>query len=171
MAENKKCECGCGGAAPLALTTNRKWGHVKGKPVHFIKGHHNRGKEASQTIEELAWLAGLLEGEGSFFLRKLYRRPKNSPAWTQLIPHIQVGMTDHDVVKRVADLMGVGVTLRSEPSRRGKAIFATALSGWRADRLMRRLLPMMGKRRSGQIKTALEGQSLPRESRMRAREP
>lgn len=36
------CECGCGGHAPLATTTYRRIGHVKGQPVRFIRGHNNR---------------------------------------------------------------------------------------------------------------------------------
>lgn len=37
----KFCECGCGEPAPIAKLTNSKWGHVKGQPVRFIRGHHN----------------------------------------------------------------------------------------------------------------------------------
>jgi hypothetical protein len=36
---DKLCECGCGGKAPIAKQTNKKIGHVKGKPVRFIRGH------------------------------------------------------------------------------------------------------------------------------------
>jgi len=35
----KLCECGCGEAAPIAKQTNKKWGHVKGEPVRFVRGH------------------------------------------------------------------------------------------------------------------------------------
>lgn len=38
------CECGCGDRAPIATMTRSRWGHVKGRPVRFIRGHHNRGK-------------------------------------------------------------------------------------------------------------------------------
>ena len=38
----KLCECGCGGVAPVASQTNKKWGHVKGEPIRFIAGHHRR---------------------------------------------------------------------------------------------------------------------------------
>jgi hypothetical protein len=33
------CECGCGQKTNLARQTNKKWGHVKGEPVRFIRGH------------------------------------------------------------------------------------------------------------------------------------
>lgn len=35
----KLCECGCGGAAPIATKTYRKFGHIKGQPTRFIRGH------------------------------------------------------------------------------------------------------------------------------------
>ena len=34
------CACGCGQSAPLAGKTIRAIGHVKGRPVHFIRGHN-----------------------------------------------------------------------------------------------------------------------------------
>jgi hypothetical protein len=36
------CECGCGARAPIAKMTNTKKGHVRGRPVRFIRGHHAR---------------------------------------------------------------------------------------------------------------------------------
>lgn len=37
-----KCECGCGGEAPIARKTNRKIGWVNGMPIRFINHHHRR---------------------------------------------------------------------------------------------------------------------------------
>lgn len=37
------CECGCGGETKLAAETNRRYGHEKGKPLRFIRGHNTRG--------------------------------------------------------------------------------------------------------------------------------
>lgn len=34
------CACGCGRKTELAKWTNKKWGHVKGQPVTFLKGHN-----------------------------------------------------------------------------------------------------------------------------------
>lgn len=33
------CHCGCGNLAPIATITDRRWHHVKGKPIKFINGH------------------------------------------------------------------------------------------------------------------------------------
>lgn len=38
----KLCECGCGTPVPISKRTNSAFGHVKGQPVRFIQGHHNK---------------------------------------------------------------------------------------------------------------------------------
>jgi hypothetical protein len=38
----KLCECGCGEPAPIARQTRPQIGHVKGRPIRFIKGHYRR---------------------------------------------------------------------------------------------------------------------------------
>lgn len=44
------CECGCGGAAPIATTTRTGRGQVKGRPVRFIRGHN-----ASRPLAARLW--------------------------------------------------------------------------------------------------------------------
>lgn len=92
--------------------------------------------------EDLLWLAGLLEGEGSFDLHK------------GRYPRIRLGMTDRDVVGRAATLMGTKVrtTLRPAP---WTATFHTEVSGARAEAILWDLLPLMGARRSSKIATIL----------------
>lgn len=94
------------------------------------------------TTEDLIWLAGLLEGEGSFDLHK------------GKYPRIRVGMTDRDVVGRAATLLGAQVrtTLRPKPL---SATFHAEVSGARAAEAMAQLLPHMGARRSSKIATVL----------------
>ena len=41
-AETRLCACGCGETAPLAVKTNKRFGHVKGRPVRFVRGHGRR---------------------------------------------------------------------------------------------------------------------------------
>src|ERR1035438_10067976 len=36
------CQCWCGGRTPLAKSTNRKEGRIKGQPLRFLPGHQNR---------------------------------------------------------------------------------------------------------------------------------
>lgn len=57
----KFCECGCGKLAPIARKTRRRWGHVKGEPVRFIRGHHARGRIRSP--EHQARLNAAVVGE------------------------------------------------------------------------------------------------------------
>ena len=96
---------------------------------------------------ELAWLAGLLEGEGSF-----QQGPPSRP--TQ--PRVMLNMTDEDTVLRAALLMGVVSVVRVAPGiPHRKTIFQIALRGQRAVSLMRALRPWMSVRRKAQIDAAI----------------
>ncbi len=96
----------------------------------------------TMTHTDLVWLAGLLEGEGSFDLHR------------GRYPRIRLGMTDRDVVGRAATLMGAGIrlSLRRAPLT---STWHTEISGVRATELLRLLLPHMGARRSGKIAAIL----------------
>jgi hypothetical protein len=97
------------------------------------------------TEIELAWLAGLLEGEGCFSLRK----DRNFPV-------IDVKMTDLDVINRVAMLMGRAVTPIPARVDGWQVQYRARLQGEPARELMRALLPHMGQRRAARIKELLE---------------
>jgi hypothetical protein len=92
--------------------------------------------------EDLVWLAGLLEGEGSFDLHR------------DKYPRVRVGMTDRDVVGRAATLFGsrIRLTLRPAPYQ---ATWHAEISGEKAAQIMREILPHMGARRSGRIASIL----------------
>lgn len=95
---------------------------------------------------DLAWLAGLLEGEGSFL-----RGPPSAPARCTLRVH----MTDEDVVQRAAKLFGVGHCSIPRQKPHHKDTFSATLTGTKAVDLMRILRPMMGQRRQKQITEAI----------------
>lgn len=97
------------------------------------------------TEIELAWLAGLLEGEGCFSVRK-----------DRDTPTVEVKMTDLDVINRVAMLMGRTVTPVPPANDRCLPQYRARLQGEPARELMRALLPYMGQRRSARIKELLE---------------
>lgn len=88
---------------------------------------------------EFYWLAGLLEGEGCFHM--------NSS------PNVSVSTTDRDVLERAACLMGSKV--RGPFDTGHKPIWSASLSGDRALDLMRRLLPLMGQRRTAKIQEVI----------------
>lgn len=99
------------------------------------------------TRAALAWLAGLLEGEGSF--DALRHRDHH-------YPRISVSMCDEDVIGRARAILGSRSVWRDEPRQDGwSAMFATALTGARAADAMNTLLPFMGRRRASEIASAL----------------
>jgi DNA-binding transcriptional regulator YiaG len=100
------------------------------------------------TENDLAWLAGLLEGEGSFL-----KAPPSSPN----SPRISLEMTDKDVVERAASLMGSKAVKRINlRNPHWKQTYRVIIKGSRAVKLMRVLYPQMGARRRTQIDAALE---------------
>ena len=83
-------------------------------------------------ITEIAWLAGILEGEGYFTLiRGRY-------------PTIRLGMTDEDVIVKAARLMKRDVT-------RYKTSYIISIGGALAIQWMMTLYPYLGKRRGEQV--------------------
>lgn len=106
--------------------------------------------DVSET--EIAWLAGLLEGEGSFGMitshvaGKAYRYPK-----------IVVNMTDRDVIARVAANFGNSVYVMPRPKNRPthKQQWRAQVSGSAAAEWMRRLYPWLGSRRRARIDEVL----------------
>lgn len=98
--------------------------------------------------DDLLWLAGLLEGEGSFDLHR------------GRYPRIRLGMTDRDVVGRAATLLGGRIRLSLKP-RPNKATWHVEISGRKAVAVMVAILPFMGARRSARIAEILGHASLP----------
>lgn len=98
--------------------------------------------ERAMAADQLAWLAGLLEGEGCFY------REGGRPA-------IAVNMTDRDVVERAAILAGgYRVSEKRAPSdlaRRRRPSYRFRVTGPKAVALMRALHPYMGSRRREKI--------------------
>jgi hypothetical protein len=93
--------------------------------------------------KELYWLAGLLEGEGYF--------GSNSGSY----PVIYLGMTDYDVVEKVATIFEATIHTRPREAPR-KICYVTQISGLRAAEFMKELLPLMGSRRKYRIEEVLK---------------
>jgi len=103
--------------------------------------------------QEIIWLAGLLEGEGCFYMDKQLSR-SGSGEYTRT-PKISVGMVDEDVIVHVARLFGTKV-YAAKPYREGKRMYTATTSGVKAAWLMRAILPWMGARRSEKISEVLK---------------
>src|SRR5437870_804366 len=96
---------------------------------------------------DLRWLAGLLEGEGTF-LRPVPSAPR--------APLIRLAMTDHDVVRRAADVLERSVVSpKSERVQGHRTVFMVTVKGASAIRWMRVLRPYLSTTRQAQIDRAL----------------
>lgn len=111
------------------------------------------------TESETAWIAGLLEGEGSFILR-----PGTSGRRSGL--RVSLEMCDEDVVRRAAALSPSKSRVRSRFRQEGwSTTFQLHWGGKEAETLMRAVLPYMGERRSTKIKECLNVPNLSHTSR------
>lgn len=92
---------------------------------------------ADADRDDVVWLSGLLEGEGTFDLQR------------GKYPRVRLSMTDRDVVGRAATLFGssIRLTLKSHD----KPTWHAERQGPAAVEIMRAILPWMGARRSQKI--------------------
>jgi hypothetical protein len=104
---------------------------------------------------DVAWLAGLLEGEGNFEFVPVAKKAMDV--------RINISMADRDVIERVAAITEATSKVRIY-DRRGQAGFrqhhqplhCLCIRGYRAIRVMKQILPFMGNRRSEKIKMIIE---------------
>jgi hypothetical protein len=97
---------------------------------------------------DLAWLSGLLEGEGCFTVAR---------ADGHAYPVIQLQMCDYAVVERVRSLISASrVHLREPRYEHWDRTYVAQISGEVAASWMRRLRPWMGQRRALAIASALD---------------
>jgi len=94
----------------------------------------------------VAWLAGLLEGEGSFMAG-----PPSHPR----APVVVVSMTDFDIVARVARVFRVQPLLLRRRNVRWRDAYEARSRGRRAVEVMGAVRPHMGERRRAQIDRAI----------------
>lgn len=92
--------------------------------------------------EELAWIAGWLEGEGSFITRGT-------------TCSVTASSTDLDVLERVRSLAGGRVHAITKRQAHWKDAWVWTLSGTPAYELMTRLLPWLGSRRAARAQEVL----------------
>ena len=94
------------------------------------------------TSEDVAWIAGILEGEGAFLIGNSI--------------YIQLSMTDRDVVAKAHSLMGAPTTLRPERNSHGhKPIYRFNVCGNNAAFWMVAIYKHMGGRRRDRIMECL----------------
>jgi|SRR6516225_8143233 hypothetical protein len=138
---------------------NKHWQRFNkfGDPLDTVPPGHRRCLPPLPELPEaeLGWLAGLLEGEGSFFMSN-----GSNKSGTYKYPQISVEMTDLDVIQRVARIFGVSTYTYDNKKRPNEKIIHKAIvSGSKATELMEQLLPWMGERRSQKIRELLKTKS------------
>jgi hypothetical protein len=104
-------------------------------------------------IDELSWLVGILEGEGSFTYEVANGEYK--------MARVTLAMVDEDIVRRAAKSMPKAryFLQDSSPSRAGKGyqpLHVARSNGTAALELMEMVLPHMGDRRAARIEEIIE---------------
>jgi len=101
------------------------------------------------SMTELAWLAGILEGEGCFLLTT---KSKSNLGY----PQINISMSDKDVMDRVALLLEASIYLKSDKRKESyKDQWIAKVNGARAAGWMMTLYLFMGERRRAKIRQVL----------------
>lgn len=106
---------------------------------------------------EIAWAAGILEGEGCFSVFKRKDRPNTTTC------SIHLEMTDEDIIRRVRDVFNVGtvnirqnVTGRSDKRPRKVSWIWSVQNKTGVRSVLEAVLPYLGDRRTKKAKELLE---------------
>lgn len=127
----------------MRLRSENAWNEDGGGPGFESRRLHLYAMKET----DLYWLAGILEGEGSFMCG-----PPSDPRQ----PRIGIQTTDEDVIRHVQLLIGGTVAEVSRQREHHRRTWTLKLKGLDAIIIMQRLRPLMGKRRREQIELALE---------------
>ena len=108
------------------------------------------------TKAQDTWLAGLLEGEGTFCPHRTKRKRKYGTYIASQV-RVQIQMCDRDVMERVAKLFGSNLLGPYEGKGRGFSeinrlpFWVVSAVGQKAKRVIKLVRPYMGERRKKQI--------------------
>ncbi len=168
------CACGCGEPTRPAPYTHHRRGWIQGEPIRYVYGHYSRvrrgikrpeigakisaaklghhdnrgsssGPQAKQLSEsETAWLAGLIDGEGSIYFTtsrwQLVDGTKRSGKQLKLC----VANTHRPLLDRIVEVTGCGHITNHGQSRHGrKDCFSWDCYGGNAISLIRQTRPWL----------------------------
>lgn len=107
---------------------------------------------------DIAWLAGLVEGEGCI---GFYKNGQHSSGHEYHLPKLTINMTDKDVIQKAADLFGSKVNGPYNPGKNAsgesyKQKFAVNVYGSRAIGWMMTLYPFLGSRRRAKAREVVQ---------------
>jgi len=126
----------------------RRWKAALANQEDWVAGR------SRMTAAELAWVAGLIEGEGCFFVTER----KTERYGPYRYARVTVCMTDHDTLALLRAVTGVGTI---ERPRERKNPRHKPISQWivcrneEAVQLMLAIYPLMGMRRQAKIREVL----------------
>src|SRR5438093_8334018 len=97
------------------------------------------------TSVQIAWIAGLLEGEGHFGL-----------SYNEKYPTIKVGVTDLDTIEKARDIMSPSTNIICERRQNNwKPFYKFGLHSTKAVEWMMTIYPLMSIRRKARIKSCI----------------
>jgi len=108
-------------------------------------GRLTADRESEEACDR-AWIAGLLEGEGSFLASRDTRSS---------YPVVKVEMCEREVIERAARLLDTTVWFVPPGTEGWRPTYVAQIAGHRAAEWMRALRPYMGLRRTAAIDVAL----------------
>ena len=107
------------------------------------------------TEPQIAWIAGLLEGEGYFGIdRRSSKRYANSK--TPASPFIKIAMVDEDIIARLSNYLDKPYYLPTRLTNKGKQVYQLHIGErkkvlW----LLQRIRPYLGERRGAKVDECL----------------
>lgn len=103
------------------------------------------------TDVERAWLAGIYEGEGTFYYDSASKYPT-----------LRIKMIDRDIIQRVADFFG-NVVESYEDNRKEtyQKMYVAAIRGQPSIRIIGKIWEFLGKRRKKQVRDVIDQSEKP----------
>ena len=113
-------------------------------------------KDLKLKLTDIAWLAGLLEGEGNFGLdkrsSKRYTNSSSPPA-----PYIQLSMIDEDVIQKVSKFVQKNYKPLNRKTTTNQTVFKVSIGDRETLRyLLPLIFPYLGSRRKKQVQECLD---------------
>ncbi len=121
---NGYCQCGCGRLTAIATYTDMHRKHIRGAPMPYLPGHGSREPKApicDLTPTEAAYLAGIVDGEGSLYLRSDKRGPTK---YTRII----IGITSIELIEWLREKVGGNPAHTDKPLPKRSTVYRWQVS-------------------------------------------
>lgn len=115
-----------------------------------------------QQVEqkELAWLAGMLQSEGYFYLDKRIRSTSKDATYTPPppAPMIKIEMVEKDVMQKIGDLVEQNVVEQKRKTTAGNAVYRVNISSRpKIEALLKAIHPyIVGQKRNEEVQKLLD---------------